>query len=346
MSDWDGSPSKHANKTRVKGISEDSANSTSVLNSIDKKLESFGDEQQKIREEQRALRDSLEARLNNISKGIKETCKEIVDGIKEEFQLEFSKMNNILDVMEGKLSSLQKELKEETISLRARIERVEERAATVKPDFDPEVTVVCYGLGFEEEENLEEKVRRMISGGLHLDLDVVATMRTPTINGRPGIVKIELKNLEEKITMLRNKSKLSEFGYKKVFLRSAQTHAERVMDHNTRIMLREMGVEQKYRVSGNGKMIARSDERDNNDRGRREGEDQDGYQMVGPRGRGGRGGHGERGERGREAWGRGPQGLQGEGRGRGAQGEGRGRGAQGEGYGRGARDGGGGGLRG
>jgi hypothetical protein len=68
----------------------------------------------------------------------------------------------------------------------------------VKPDFDPEVTVVCYGLGYEEEENLEEKVGRLIGGGTHLDMDFVATTRTPHVNGRPGIVKIEVKSLKRK----------------------------------------------------------------------------------------------------------------------------------------------------
>ena len=81
-------------------------------------------------------------------------------------------------------------------------------------------------------------------------------MRTPHRDNKPGIVKIQFKDKDTKIAVLREKSRLlQDERYKRVFIRSSQPHIERVAQKNTMAILREMGIDHKYRFSGNGKLV-------------------------------------------------------------------------------------------
>ena len=282
--------------------------------SILEKLDQLSSQQQKFREEQRGLRDSLEKRLGDMESKLKDICQNVVKELVDEFQLELAQVSNRLAEMEGQVTDRGKAMREDIITLKSRVERVEENTVR-RTEFSPDVSVVCYGLGYEVEEDLDQKVRRLLKDGLKLDICYQAVERTPQVNDKPGVVKIELKSIQDKIKVLRNKSKLSDGGYRRVYLRSAQTHAERVLHHNTQLLLKELGVDGKYRASGNGKLITRNDNNGSSDgRGdRRDGIDQDGYETVGRWGGAGHRGRG-RGGQGGDARGGGHGGNQGQGR--------------------------------
>ena len=59
--------------------------------------------------------------------------------------------------------------------------------------------------------------------------------------GRPGIVKIELRNVDDKKTVLQAKAGLRKTRQvRNVYIRGAQTHAERLIDLNFKAILNEM----------------------------------------------------------------------------------------------------------
>ena len=81
--------------------------------------------------------------------------------------------------------------------------------------------------------------------------------RTPFREGRAGIIKIELPDKSTKINLLRNKKKLNDdTRYARVFIRGSQTHTERLLQLNTMTLLKEIGAEDRFRVTGNGRLVA------------------------------------------------------------------------------------------
>lgn len=92
--------------------------------------------------------------------------------------------------------------------------------------------------------------------GLGLDVTVADSYRTPFKNNKPGIVKIQFTCLGDKIAALRAKRKLTENDqYKRVYIRSSQSHTERLLHLNTQILLKECGAEGRYRLTGSGRLV-------------------------------------------------------------------------------------------
>ena len=69
-------------------------------------------------------------------------------------------------------------------------------------------------------------------------------------------MKISLADVDQNILVLRNKFKLKNHHvFKRVFIQSAKSHVERLLDART--LLRELPQGRSYRVSGNGRILRR-----------------------------------------------------------------------------------------
>ena len=123
--------------------------------------------------------------------------------------------------------------------------------------FDPDRTVVVTGVRYSRSEDILQKAKDLVGKGLELgDVEVINATRTPFRDDKPGIVKVEFNSREEKLSVLRAKLKLqSSAEYKRVFIRSAQSHAERLVQINNKVILKELGVEHKFRFTGNGRLV-------------------------------------------------------------------------------------------
>jgi hypothetical protein len=128
------------------------------------------------------------------------------------------------------------------------------------PHYDPEYTVVAINLPEHIDEELGEKV------------EPVRYTRLKSNYDKPGLVKIQLRTKEDKIRVLRSKSNLKNSRLlKKVYLRSSLSYVERTMQNNLRELLKEMPNGNKFRLTGNGKLVrneAESDQREVKDRPR------------------------------------------------------------------------------
>ena len=72
----------------------------------------------------------------------------------------------------------------------------------------------------------------------------------------PGLVKIQLRDLDEKKRVLQAKLNLQhDEQYKKVFLRSSKTHSERIHEMNIRTLLNLIPDGGSFRLTGNGKLV-------------------------------------------------------------------------------------------
>ena len=149
---------------------------------------------------------------------------------------------------------------EEVSSLENRISDMETNISTQNShQFDTETTIVATGIRYTEGENILKKCQELIRDGIGSDIKVKNAKRTPFRENKPGaVVKIEFENKEDKINVLKQKKNLANSVYKKVFIRSSQTHAERLMQLNTMTLLKELGKDNKFRILGNGKLVEKN----------------------------------------------------------------------------------------
>ena len=83
--------------------------------------------------------------------------------------------------------------------------------------------------------------------------------RVRTRGDRPGLVKVELSSVQEKVTVLHRKSNLKDNNsFNKVYVSSAKSHAERLMDLNFRTLIRETAVGKDFYLAANGRMVKRT----------------------------------------------------------------------------------------
>ena len=84
--------------------------------------------------------------------------------------------------------------------------------------------------------------------------------RTPHRDSKPGVVKIEFPSTDLKIQALKKKRALkSQQNYNKVYIRAAQTHEERLIHLNTRVLLKELNLDEKFRTTGSGRLVAKEE---------------------------------------------------------------------------------------
>ena len=130
-----------------------------------------------------------------------------------------------------------------------------------------DVTVIAKDLPYIEGEDLLTLMtaRNLIATmreDVYSNVNVVAVSRMRArYRSKPGLVKINLANVEQKILVLRNKRKLRDsVEFKRVYLEGAKSHVERLIEINTRAILRELPQGRAYRVAGNGRLLRRQNQ--------------------------------------------------------------------------------------
>ena len=123
-------------------------------------------------------------------------------------------------------------------------------------DFPVETTLVCSGLKETAHEDIHDKAQELIECGLGLvNVQVERSVRLQSRNDKPGLVKIKLPTVNDKVTALRAKRNLLDTGYRRVYIRSSQSHSDRIMQQNLQTILSEIHNGESYRVTGHGKIV-------------------------------------------------------------------------------------------
>ena len=225
-------------------------------------ISEMNDKLTKILEEQASFRQSLEQRFTNMERNLTVKIENECKKIKEDMLIEISTVRNEIELVRTSVGALESRVMQEIEGVRERVSTIETTTGIQREPFDSEVTIIVTGLKHSDSENLKAKAEALIHEGIgDSTIEVIDVFRTPSRNNRPGIVKIQLLDKDTKIKVLRNKVKLAaDDRYRRVFIRSSQSHTERLLHLNTMTMLREIGQEAKYRVTGSGRVVLKSDD--------------------------------------------------------------------------------------
>ncbi len=131
----------------------------------------------------------------------------------------------------------------------------------VKFHFDTEVTIVAQGVPYDPSENPQRVAEDLIGQGLDIvDIPVVRAKRLDSRQaGKPGIMKIEVKTLDQKIKLLKKKNKRSinntQNKCKNVYIHSSKSHVESLLELNTSTLLQEIPTGWQFRLTANGRLV-------------------------------------------------------------------------------------------
>ena len=198
-------------------------------------------------------RDTVDLKINELSEKMDAKMKQLGDTLQATFTEKIADIQHYVDSEIGRIVT--------------RIDTVEGQVNgiqnIVKPPFDPEVTVVATGVEFRDGEDILETSTTMIRRGLNLqNVPVVNAQRLQGRGRRPGIVKIELKSLDDKKAVLRAKAELKQTEqWKSVYLRSSRTHLERLHDINMRTVLNMIPGGENMIITGSGRVVKKDENR-------------------------------------------------------------------------------------
>ena len=198
---------------------------------------------------------------------------EMIEASKKEMLVEI-RANEVRmeDLLTKEIGGIHKDM----AGLKHRLELIE------KKPFDPERTVVISGLKPVTSAD-DRSVVESILNRIGLSTVSIINVRRMNFRGRgPGLLKVELENEEQKIELLRAKMRFNDLE-PDCWIRSSQSHAERLNDVNMKTLLTIIPGGEKWKVTANGRL----EEKDESAQFRMQG----GFNRQGRgRGRGARGG--------------------------------------------------------
>lgn len=168
------------------------------------------------------IETQMDVKINTLRGSLEKLISDGQAAFKSELEKAVNEMRNNLDLEVSILSS--------------RMESIETKMNTKevrgKP-FDPDVSLVIVWLPQVEGEDVEAKVKELLREGLRCDL-------VPKLVALEHVmpVKAELETVQDKVAVLRRKSKLKDCdNYRRVYVSSAKSRVERLMDFNLRTLL-------------------------------------------------------------------------------------------------------------
>ena len=194
-----------------------------------------------------------------------------------------SKLSGVTTTLKSDMAILTNELRNVKDSLpldmgiiNSRLEAVELRSKRIEDNLDkhhanvdPNCTVIMFNVATLQDESsrsLSDNVEHVISDGLQLPgVEVVAVKRLPVRAGdnggradRPPGVIVELVSVAMKVEVLRQKRSLnSRRAYKHISIKSAKSHAERLIEKNFKTLLDELQLSDQFRFTAHGRMYKR-----------------------------------------------------------------------------------------
>ena len=220
-----------------------------------------------IKKGQDSLRITLDSKIDKLRKDLLINIDEKVRSLRDDVTIEIGRESLRID-----------NLMRDVQSMKCKIDSVENKCNSMdngdsthsehhtqhmNPIDDPDLTITASGLPYTQGECILDKAKSLtaaLGDEISNNVTVIAAKRLNSrLPNRPGIVKISFASLSEKIRVLRNKMKLIKTEqYKKTFLKSSKSHAERLIEINTRALLREIPNGRNFRVDANGRLRQRN----------------------------------------------------------------------------------------
>ena len=159
--------------------------------------------------------------------------------------LEVSRVKSTVDNVSTKFNILKKEYDD-------RIIKLETELASIKAE-----GITTSTLRHEGGEDLMLRCKDVLNNGLGLrDIDIVNSKRVGVYDGKPGIVKMQLCTLNDKIKVQHSKGRLRDLErFRRVYIRSSKSHEERLLNQDTYELLKLHGKADEYTFTGSGKLM-------------------------------------------------------------------------------------------
>ena len=185
-------------------------------------------------------------------RGLKIMCQDIKDTLSNKIQQSQNEMIKRINEMDTSFSR-------DISVINTRIDNVESQVQDMVAgdNYNPDRTLVVTKLNEEPGSTVFDQAQALVRDGLGLATQVVRAKRLQGRNGNPGIVKVELPSLEKKVEALRRKPNLqSQRRYERVYVRSSQSHEERVAQSNLKVIVDAIPeLRGRYRFAGNGRIV-------------------------------------------------------------------------------------------
>ena len=181
-------------------------------------------------------------------------------------------LNNIID---SEVDNVREEVSSDLSQITRRLEELESRLVETDPrePFTPDVTIIIVNLapvsaneteaapvGAKETETaLMDKIHHILAEGLALpDIEPMAVTRLAPRGKGPGLVLLELGDVEDKITVMNAKQSLrNKDEYKNLDLRTAEGHTDRLMRLNFNTLLSNLHRKREFWFTVSGRLVPR-----------------------------------------------------------------------------------------
>ena len=217
---------------------------------------------------QESLRKTLDSKIDKLRNDLLINIDQKVKHVRDEMTLELGRETARIDSLVNNINDLQSKvtgIEHSCGSLKDSITNDKSRYTHPNPNplSDPDLTIIASGIPYTESEEILSKAKSLIAAlgcSVSDNVTVTAAARLPSrIPNKPGYVKISFQSLDEKVSVLRNKMKLKDSEqYSQIFLKSSKSHAERLIEQNTRAILRELPHGRNFRLDANGRVKQRN----------------------------------------------------------------------------------------
>ena len=181
---------------------------------------------------------NMHEKLNNLTQ--KMVTSESLNKVRDDLLLEISGLRRSVSELTSKYEQLKTDYEKKISDLEHQIAEV---SLKEKKKFDVDDTIVITGLRHQHGEDLKQVCNNLFENGLKLPtIKSVNAERFGMRDGRPGIIKVQLRNLAEKLDVLHAKGNLKHFPpFDKVYIRPSQSHEQRLLQQHTTEVLKLWG---------------------------------------------------------------------------------------------------------
>lgn len=250
--------------TMATGRSDQGVNHVDPIKDLGEKVGKILATVSDIKVSQESMRVALEQKIDNIRVELIQNIDNKVKSLSDQVTLSIAQESTRIDDL---LTSVQ--------SLKSRIEGLENSRdaagqsdhrstsrSHIDPLNDPDLTITANGLPFDDGEDVLGKARALIAAlgeEVISSVSITAARRLPAHFDKPGLVKISFRSLAEKVAVLRKKMVLRDNTvYRQVYIKSSKSHAERLIELNTRALLRNLPDGSNLRMDANGRLRQRN----------------------------------------------------------------------------------------
>lgn len=217
---------------------------------------------QDLKSGQESLKRTLESKIDKLRHELNASITDKIKAMKDDMHLE-------LGILDKKFEELERKTNARLVAIEQiqNVPRPEGHDAansqSINPLKDTERCVIAMGVHYSgESEDLGAIVQRLVDtlNSTRETIQPVAWMRLPQRDqNKPPLVKIALENREQKVNVLKMKKNLKENAdFRHVWIRSSQTHAERLLHLNFKKFLSIVPEGKNYRLTGSGRVVKKT----------------------------------------------------------------------------------------